>query len=233
MKAYQLPLPIRDRRQRHWHWSPDIVLDAYGSILGPHGLAAYYALCRYADEEQVAFPKVITIAGVTGMSTRQVIRAIRLLKKYGLISVVQRAGMTSQYLLLDPPEIPSPVRRAMSETPATQSPTPDHQSVLTTSHPELNDIDDVLISQQQYHLVLEGGMGGDDGQLPGIKEHAEEIIQILERHGVTAAMAQGLASTIPGPVIRAWCHWVSLRANLDLGPGFLVQQIRTGRYPPP
>lgn len=101
-------LGIRDERRPGWHWAYHETIDKYGSKLGPHGLAIYYALCRHANENRECWPSYQTLAHETGMSRRQAIREVGRLLAMGFIGKVSRFEDkygdqdTNLYVLLDP-----------------------------------------------------------------------------------------------------------------------------------
>lgn len=66
------------------------VLDRYGHIIGPNGIAVYCALCRFASREGTSFPSLHKIAVLTGMSRPTVVKYLKVLKEHGLISIETR-----------------------------------------------------------------------------------------------------------------------------------------------
>ncbi len=59
--------------------------------LGPYAIAVYNAIAMHANfETQEAWPSHNTIAKLTGMSTRQVIREVEQLESYNIVSVKSR-----------------------------------------------------------------------------------------------------------------------------------------------
>jgi hypothetical protein len=96
---------VRDKRNGKWWWCHNAVIDQYGPELGPHGLAVYAALCRYANDEGACWPSVSTIGHDTGMSPNRVRRSLADLERCNLISIERRAdgevNLTSIYTLLD------------------------------------------------------------------------------------------------------------------------------------
>jgi DNA-binding MarR family transcriptional regulator len=79
---------IRDKRDAHWFWLDNEILDAYGSRIKPQGIALYCALARHAgNKSQECWPSIATLARETGMSARSVQNYIKTLQSEGLISV--------------------------------------------------------------------------------------------------------------------------------------------------
>lgn len=66
---------------------PNEIIDTYGEQLGPYGLAILMALARFANAELVCWPAMTTLAKRTGMSRRQALKQINLLKELGLIEI--------------------------------------------------------------------------------------------------------------------------------------------------
>ena len=96
---------VRDKRNGKWWWCHNAVIDQYGPMLGPHGLAVYAALCRYANDDGACWPSIATIGHDTGMSPNRVRRSLADLERNNLISIERRAdgevNLTSIYTLLD------------------------------------------------------------------------------------------------------------------------------------
>lgn len=66
------------------------VLDHFGHIIGPNGIAVYNALCRFASREGTSFPSLHKIATLTGMSRPTVVKYLKVLKEHGLIDIETR-----------------------------------------------------------------------------------------------------------------------------------------------
>lgn len=225
-KPIQLPLVIRDRRRRHWHWAPDIIVDLYGGLIGPHGLAVYYALSRYANwETETAKPALVTLSKVTGVSERQVRRELRKLQQFGLISVGQRAGTSSLYKLLEPPEDVGQflVQSATSETPDRESAPPATESPRTDSPPEL-DIVVVDSSQkvQQQHQQHDSSLGD-----------TQSALGLLVEFGVIPSIAERLVERVPAWMVHGWIDYASdPGVHLRNPQAFVVERLKR-RDPPP
>lgn len=81
----------------------DVVLNGYGKMLGPYGIAFYIALCRHANmSNQQCWPSQETIAEKTGMSRMQVNRMANLCEEIGLIARETIPGKYTIYTLLEP-----------------------------------------------------------------------------------------------------------------------------------
>jgi hypothetical protein len=79
---------IRDRREQHWFWIDDAVIDPHATALGPFGLALYMVLARHADDNgdgEIRFAQVQEHFGASDQST-SVWRARPLLVRRGLIT---------------------------------------------------------------------------------------------------------------------------------------------------
>lgn len=66
---------------------PNEIIDTYGEQLGAYGLSILMCLARFANQELVCWPAVTTLAKRTGMSRRQALKQINLLKELGLIEI--------------------------------------------------------------------------------------------------------------------------------------------------
>lgn len=224
-KAIQLPLIIRDRRRRHWHWSPDIIIDLYGPLLGARTLAIYYALCRYADRDETARLSIGKLAVVTGISESQVRRELKKMEEYGLISVVQRGKfhLPNEYRLLDPPEEITFVGRAMSETPKgkplPQTRVPGGHLTLPQA-PLLDDVVDEPISiDQQQHISRKGARATP--------------LDLLIEFGIARDVALGLVQSASPDHIEGWIAYAKESQNRLKNPqGFVVDRLKKGAEPP-
>jgi hypothetical protein len=64
-------------------------------------VSVYFALCRHADKEQVAFPSVPYLMDETGYGKRHVTRAIKVLEFHRMISINRELGTHNIYSLLN------------------------------------------------------------------------------------------------------------------------------------
>ncbi|HHT9126412.1 MAG TPA: helix-turn-helix domain-containing protein [Candidatus Brocadiia bacterium] len=84
----------------HWFRVPNAVIDHYGRILGPSGIAVYCVLAKYANNlTRKAFPSHSLIASKLGISRRTVIRKLKKLKQLGLVLDKRRKGKNSLYIV--------------------------------------------------------------------------------------------------------------------------------------
>jgi hypothetical protein len=95
-----LKAKVRSMRKGEWYWVHHLVLDRYGRQLGPYGIAVYTALCRFASQEQMAFPSQKLIGERIGASRSKVAREMKKLQRLGLIWVAKRDGCRNLYFLL-------------------------------------------------------------------------------------------------------------------------------------
>jgi hypothetical protein len=113
---------VRDRRPGYLRVYNDLY-DRFGATLGPYGLAAYMALCRYANQDSECWPSYGTIARGTGMSRRQVMREIAKMEELKVIAVERTPRKPCVFILLDTSDTQSPGLVTGSHQPSdTQSP---------------------------------------------------------------------------------------------------------------
>lgn len=99
-------IEVVDRRKRGYFTIDNVLLDVYGGQLGPHGIAVYAALARFANHEQECWPTYRTITDRTGVSRRQIVREIEKLETLKIIAITRRVDEKGQrtshlYTLLD------------------------------------------------------------------------------------------------------------------------------------
>ena len=92
-------ITIRDLRKGDWYWISKVLLDEYGSTIGPIGIAIYNCLAEHANQEGFCFPSHQTIANKIGASISSVQRGIRQLIKLGIIRKSRRRYHNVYYLL--------------------------------------------------------------------------------------------------------------------------------------
>lgn len=92
-------ITIRDLRKGDWYWISKVLLDEYGSTLGPIGISIYNCLAEYANQEGFCFPAHKTIADKIGASISSVQRGIRHMIKLGIIRKARRRYSNVYYLL--------------------------------------------------------------------------------------------------------------------------------------
>ena len=92
-------ITIRDLRKGDWYWISKVLLDEYGSTLGPIGIAIYNCLAEHANQEGFCFPAHKTIADKIGASISSVQRGIRQLISLAIIRKSRRRYHNVYYLL--------------------------------------------------------------------------------------------------------------------------------------
>lgn len=97
---------VTDRRKQGYFTIDNVLLDIYGKELGPHGIAVYAALARFANQESECWPTYRTITERTGVSRAQIARETAKLKSLGIIDVVAQVDDKGErkanlYILLD------------------------------------------------------------------------------------------------------------------------------------
>lgn len=229
-KAIQLPLIIRDRRRRHWHWSPDIIIELYGPLLGCRALAIYYTLCCYADRDEKVKISIDKIVKATQMSESQVRRELKKMEEYGLISVVQRGKfhLPNEYTLLDPPEEITFVGRATSETPKGKTESPQEGCQGDTRGVPQTPLLDVVVDEpisipisldQQQHISSTGVRGTP--------------LDLLIEFGISRDVAFDLSRSASPDHIEGWIGYAKDPRNTLKNPqGFVVDRLKKGAEPP-
>ena len=92
-------ITIRDLRKGDWYWISKVLLDEFGSTIGPIGIAIYNCLAEHANQEGFCFPSHQTIADKIGASISSVPRGIRQLIKLEIIRKSRRRYHNVYYLL--------------------------------------------------------------------------------------------------------------------------------------
>lgn len=91
---------IRDRRDKHWFWVDDAVIDAHATALGPFGLALYAVLARQADDDGAGAITRVTIRELWGDAwVHAVWRKRFLLEQRGLVTIHERSSDVLRYTL--------------------------------------------------------------------------------------------------------------------------------------
>jgi Helix-turn-helix domain len=129
---------VRDARATYHFWVDDVLIDQFGTTLGPHGLALYMALARRSKQGK-SYPSIRRLTQDTGMSESTVRRAMSRLVTLGLIAITPRTDVhgdptSNLYTLLDLSHL-SP-RGPVSQTPppVSQTPPPVSQTPGEVSH---------------------------------------------------------------------------------------------------
>lgn len=100
-------IEIRDSRRRQMYRIDDAYLNSYARLCGIAATAVYNSLCRHADTNQESFPSLERIMDQHGMSKSSVLRAIKALEKWNIITVLRRKNektkrqMVNIYVLVD------------------------------------------------------------------------------------------------------------------------------------
>ena len=82
---------IQDARERSWWWMDNKTVDEGWMIrLGVHAWAVYCVLVRHSDRQGQSFPSAAEISSISGVSTSEVRRSLKLLLGLKLIQRVKR-----------------------------------------------------------------------------------------------------------------------------------------------
>lgn len=101
-------IQIRDLRKGDWYWISKVLIDEYGRLIGPIGIAIYNCLAQHANQEGFCFPSHKYIADKIGASISSVQRGIRQLIDLEIIRKSRRRYHNVYYLLkLDRSERPN------------------------------------------------------------------------------------------------------------------------------
>jgi len=92
-------IKVRDLRNGDWYWISKTVIDHYGPLIKPIGIALYNCLAKHANQASFCFPSQTSIAREIGSSVASVKRSIDQLIKLGLISKERRKYYNIYYLL--------------------------------------------------------------------------------------------------------------------------------------
>ncbi len=92
-------LNVRDRRKPKRLYIDNVFFrGGYAAKVGPYGIAIYAALAMHADNyTQEAWPSYNTLADLTGMSRRQVIRKVAELAELNLVAIETRINSKKFY----------------------------------------------------------------------------------------------------------------------------------------
>jgi hypothetical protein len=77
-----------------WFRVPNALLRDHAGEIGAAGIALYCALAMHANKDGACWPSLGTLADLTGLSRRTVIRTIRVLERASLVKVERRVGRT-------------------------------------------------------------------------------------------------------------------------------------------
>lgn len=108
MQPKQKPIQIRDARSRRMFRVDDRFIDGgYALACGTAAACVYMSLCRHSDGNQESWPSIQNIAGKFGIHERTVLRAIKKLEEFNIISVKREKNertkrqMVNVYVLMD------------------------------------------------------------------------------------------------------------------------------------
>jgi hypothetical protein len=97
-----------DPDEYYWSKAYYEIIDRYGQVLKPYGLAVYDALCRHADRHtRRCYPSYQRLAKELGISRRKVIYVMHHLEALGLVAKASRRTQdgdsdSNEYMLLEP-----------------------------------------------------------------------------------------------------------------------------------
>lgn len=96
---------VRDMRHKEKFFLDDRYLNGYAKVCGVYATAVYLSLCRHADKEQKCWPSHEKIAEEHAISSRQVIRALKILADKNIVRQ-ERVGKkaNNRYWLVDKSE---------------------------------------------------------------------------------------------------------------------------------
>ena len=96
---------VRDMRHKEKFMMDDTYLNGYAKLCGVYATAVYVSLCRHVDREQKCWPSHEKIAEEHNISSRQVIRALKILLEKNIVKQ-ERIGKkaNNRYWLLDKSE---------------------------------------------------------------------------------------------------------------------------------
>lgn len=93
-------MPIDETRDMRggFAWVGYDLIDRYGKELGPHGLAVYLALCRFAGyDSQQCYVAHRRVAELTGIGRTTVVATLHRLRDLGLIAIDEREDERGQH----------------------------------------------------------------------------------------------------------------------------------------
>lgn len=97
---------VRDMRRKEKFFVDDEYLNGYAKLCGANATLVYLCLCRHADRHQESFPSVETMAEKTGVSRDSVMRGLKQLIEWNIISKQRERRkdakwLNNRYILLD------------------------------------------------------------------------------------------------------------------------------------
>lgn len=148
MKDTSKPIEIRDQRSRHMFRIDDQYIDGgYSELCGSTASCVYMSLCRHSDSNQESFPSIERIMKQHGVGKSSVLRAIKTLEKWNIVTVLRRKNektkrqMVNVYVLIDRSQwVPVRVSQENPEPGVTTEPGPgvkSDQKPGVTTEPEV------------------------------------------------------------------------------------------------
>jgi hypothetical protein len=229
---------IIDERRRDFYLIDNALVLQYGSAIGPYAIAVYNCLACHADKKREAFPSYRTIGKETGMSRDTAMKAVQTLVDWNIVRVTIEEKPNGEYAnnryhLLDV----KAWKTAPSITAAGSGP----------QRPP---------KRLKQPRVVEGSNNGDGPHLPkqepvqqnsenktqqpdveaapvvdGDKPKMEEIVTELVWCGIKAKKMRDEMSLTPD-LTRAWIHYTKEQEGIRNKPGFIIDGVRSGDYPP-
>jgi hypothetical protein len=171
-KKYPVP---RDRAidvsVGHFFMTPNALIRRFAAAMKPDGVSVYMALKTFTtDDDPSCFPSYLTLAKMTGISRRQVLRSIDRLESLGLIAVHHRRRTdTNIYIIL-----------ALPPASDTDAPASDSPSLVKTS-----------ASDSQSLALVTNSHQTSDSQSP--KEYPPKKTHLKKTHTTTPTPPQPMA----------------------------------------
>lgn len=81
------PIEVRDLRRREFFMTDDEYLNGYARHCGIYATGVYMSLCRHSNKAQQSFPSISLIAYELDISRDSVIRALKKLVEYNIITI--------------------------------------------------------------------------------------------------------------------------------------------------
>lgn len=117
MEVKRVFVEVKEARSFGYGRIPNAFVDHYMKRIGASAVAVYVVLAKYADTAGRSYPAVATIAEIAGLSSPTVVHSLRKLQDEGLISVQERAGKSSIYIMLEVPDPPKKTEGVKKTTP--------------------------------------------------------------------------------------------------------------------
>lgn len=206
---------VRDRRGDNRFFVDNAFLKQWGAKLGPHCIAVYNALAMYSNaDDQTSYPSFQTIADLTGMSRRQVVREIKKLEDNRIIKVDERKEVSGEsgnkfflsntFTMLHPDEW-SKDNLSIREPSDTQS-----LPLVTHSHQPSDCVSPPLVTPSHLNNTNKNKTQITRGASPQIKDDIgwQAVITYTETTGLKLDRIQGKAiiqlAESPGFNLARW-----------------------------